>query len=60
MEGKNSNTSTGKKQEQNNKNTKLKIEEESSDIYPHLKKNILNSNKNCKHSLTDETYYCLN
>ncbi len=60
MKGKNSNTSFGKKQEQNNKNTKLKIEEDSNDIYPHLKKNILSSDKNCKHSLTDESYYCLN
>ena len=57
MKGKNSNTSTGKKQEQNNKNTKLKVEEDSNDIYPHLKKNILSCDKNCKHSLTDETYY---
>ena len=59
MKGKNSNTSTGKKQEQNNKNTKLKAEEDSNDIYPHLKKNILSSDKNCKHSLSDESYYCL-
>ena len=59
MKGKNSNTSTGKKQEQNNKNTKLKVEEDSNDIYPHLKKNILSCDKNCKHSLSDESYYCL-
>ena len=60
MKTKNLNPSNGKKQEQNNKNQKINIEEESSDIYPHLKQNILNSNKNCKHPINDESYYCLN
>ena len=60
MKTKNINPSNGKKLEQNNKNQKINIEEESSDIYPHLKNNILNSNKNCKHIISDESYYCLN
>ena len=60
MKTKNINPSNGKKLEQNNKNQKINIEEESNDIYPHLKNNILNSNKNCKHIISDESYYCLN
>ncbi len=60
MKTKNLNPSNGKKNEQNNKNQKINIEEESSDIYPHLKNNILYSNKNCKHAISDESYYCLN
>ena len=60
MKTKNLNPSNGKKHEQNNKNQKINIEEESSDIYPHLKNNILYSNKNCKHAISDESYYCLN
>ena len=29
------------------------------DIYPHLKKNLLEQNDNCKEILSDEIYYCL-
>ena len=29
------------------------------DIYPHLKKNLLEQNQNCKETLSDQIYYCL-
>ena len=30
------------------------------DIYPHLRYNILNSDKNCKEPITENSYYCFN